>query len=309
MSTIGFISNSDCGRHDTGWGHPEHVGRLRAVTRALREEFELFAQLDHRESRHATEDELALAHDPAYVTLVRDLSAAGGGRLDADTVVSEGSWDAGTAGAGAVLDAIDVAFGNGPRRSFCAVRPPGHHALRGAGMGFCLFGNVALGAHYVRQRHGAERVLIVDWDVHHGNGTQALVQDTADIRFVSMHQWPWYPGTGAADDHGPHDSVWNVPLAAGLPRERYVSELLRAVDAASAGFTPDLVLLSAGFDSLAGDPLGGFTLELDDVERLTREMVSRANQWCGGRLVSALEGGYAPERLGAACVRHMGAMG
>jgi len=308
MSTVAFISNSDCGRHDTGWGHPEHVGRLRAVTRALREDFELFTRLDHRESRHANEDELALAHDPAYVAMVRDLAAAGGGRLDADTVVSEGSWDAGTAGAGAVLDAIDLAFGDGPRRSFCAVRPPGHHALRAAGMGFCLFGNVAVGAHHARQRHGAERVLIVDWDVHHGNGTQALVQDTADIHFVSMHQWPWYPGTGAASDRGPHENVWNVPLAAGLPRERYVSEFLLAVDAATKGFIPDLVIVSAGFDSLAGDPLGGFTLELDDVERLTTEMVSRADDWCGGRLVSSLEGGYAPERLGAACVRHMGGL-
>jgi acetoin utilization deacetylase AcuC-like enzyme len=305
MSTVAFISSSDCGRHDTGWGHPEHVGRLRAVTRALRNDFELFAALDHRESRHATEEELALAHDPAYVAMVRDLAHAGGGRLDADTVESEGSWDAGTAGAGAVLDAIDLAFGDGPRHSFCAVRPPGHHALRAAGMGFCLFGNVAIGAHYARQRHGVERVLIVDWDVHHGNGTQALVQDTPDIRFVSMHQWPWYPGTGAADDRGPHGSVWNVPLAAGLPRERYVSEFLRAVDAATTGFTPDLLIISAGFDSLAGDPLGGFTLEMDDVERLTREMVSRAGQWCGGRLVSSMEGGYAPDRLGEACVRHL----
>ena len=305
MSSVAFISNSDCGRHDTGWGHPEHVGRLRAVTRALRNEFELFAKLEHRESRHATEEELALAHDPAYVAMVRDIAIAGGGRLDADTVESEGSWAAGSAGAGAVLDAIDLAFSDGPTRSFCAVRPPGHHALRAAGMGFCLFGNVAVGAHYARRRFDAERVLIVDWDVHHGNGTQALVQDTPDIHFVSMHQWPWYPGTGAAEDRGPHGSVWNVPLGPGLPRERYVSELLRAVEGATRNFTPDLVMISAGFDSLAGDPLGGFTLELEDVALLTRELVSRAEQWCNGRLVSSLEGGYAPERLGEACVEHL----
>ena len=308
MNSVAYLSHADCGRHDTGWGHPEHVGRLRAIPRALRHDVELFHLLDHRESRHASADELALAHDPAYVATVRDLAQAGGGRLDADTVVSEGSWDAATAGAGAVLDGIDLAFGEGPARSFCAVRPPGHHALRAAGMGFCLFGNVALGAHYARQRHGAERVLIVDWDVHHGNGTQAIVEHTADIRFVSMHQWPWYPGTGAADDRGPHENVWNVPLPGGLPRERYVTEFLRAVDAAAAGFTPDLVLISAGFDSLAGDPLGSFTLEMDDVHQLTREIVSRAEIWCGGRVVSALEGGYAPDRLGEACVRHMRAL-
>ena len=308
MSTVAYISNADCGRHDTGWGHPEHVGRLRAIPRALREDFELFHLLDHRESRHATPDELALAHQPAYVASIEAIAEAGGGRLDADTVVSVGSWAAATAGAGAVLDGIDLAFGEGPSRSFCAVRPPGHHALRGAGMGFCLFGNVAIGAHYARARHGAERILIVDWDVHHGNGTQALVEDTADIHFVSMHQWPWYPGTGAAGDRGPRGSIWNVPMAAALPPDQYVTALLSAVDAAVQGFTPDLVMISAGFDSLAGDPLGGFTLEMDDVDRLTREVVWRAEQWCGGRVVSALEGGYAPDRLGEACVRHMRAL-
>lgn len=308
MNSVAYISHSDCGRHDTGWGHPEHVGRLRAIPRALRNDFELFHLLDHVEARHATADELTLAHDAGYVSAVRSMAESGGGRFDADTVVSEGSWDAATAGTGAVLDAIDLAIGDGPRRSFCAVRPPGHHALRSHGMGFCLFGNVAVGAHYARARHGAERVLIVDWDVHHGNGTQALVEDTADVHFVSMHQWPWYPGTGAAADRGPHRNVWNVPLPPGQPRERYVSEFLAAVDRAAEGFTPDLVIVSAGFDSLAGDPLGGFTLEMDDVDRLTREMVSRADQWCGGRLVSALEGGYVPDRLGEACVRHMRAL-
>ncbi|MDQ2666202.1 MAG: histone deacetylase [Gemmatimonadota bacterium] len=308
MSTVAYISSADCGNHDTGWGHPEHVGRLRAIPRALRDDMELYHLLEHREARHATPDELALAHYPAYVASIEAVAANGGGRLDADTVVSSGSWLAATAGTGAVLDGIDLAFSGDIPRSFAVVRPPGHHAIRNSSMGFCLFGNVAIGAHYARQRHGAERILIVDWDVHHGNGTQALVEDTADMHFVSMHQWPWYPGTGAAGDRGPHQNVWNVPLAPGLARERYVDGLLGAVDSATVGFTPDLVLISAGFDSLAGDPLGGFTLELDDFHRLTRELVSRAEQWCGGRVVSALEGGYAPERLGVACVRHMRAL-
>ena len=303
--TIGFISNADCGRHDTGWGHPEHVGRLRAIPQALRESLELLARLVHHESRHATEDELALAHDPRYVEQVRNLVAAGGGSLDPDTVASEGSWDAATAGAGAVLDAIDFAFGSGPRRSFCAVRPPGHHALRDRAMGFCLFGNVAIGAHYARRRHGAERVLIVDWDVHHGNGTQALVEQEPAIHFVSMHQWPWYPGTGPAEDRGLHDNVWNVPMRAGLPPETYVDALHQAVEAATSRFVPDLVMISSGFDSLRGDPLGGFTLEYEHIEQLTRFVVEHAESWCKGRVVSALEGGYAPERLGTASVRHM----
>jgi len=306
--SIALVSNSDCGRHDTGWGHPEHVGRLRAIPKALREEPELYSRILHVESRHATEDELAFAHDRAYIASVRDISAQGGGRLDADTVASEGSWDAATAGAGAVLDAIDMAFGDGPPRSFCAVRPPGHHALRASAMGFCLFGNVAIGAHYARRRHSAERVLIVDWDVHHGNGTQALVEDERDIHFVSMHQWPWYPGTGAAEDRGPHRNVWNVPMRALLPPDVYVGALCAAVDAATTDFVPDLVMISAGFDSLRGDPLGAFTLELEHVEALTRFLVERAERWCEGRVVSALEGGYDPDRLAAACVRHMQAL-
>jgi acetoin utilization deacetylase AcuC-like enzyme len=240
--------------------------------------------------------------------MVEQLAEAGGARLDADTVVSEGSWAAATAGTGAVLDAIDLAFGEGPSRSFCAVRPPGHHALRGSGMGFCLFGNVAVGAHYARANHGAERVLIVDWDVHHGNGTQALVEHERDIRFVSMHQWPWYPGTGAADDRGPLRSIWNVPMLASQPRERYVEAWMRAIDAATDGWTPDLLLVSAGFDSLAGDPLGAFTLEVEDFVAMTRDLVARAESWCDGRIVSALEGGYAPDRMAAAAVAHLKAL-
>ena len=306
--TVAYISHPDVGRHDTGWGHPEHVGRLRAIPRALRDEVELFHALEHREGRHATDEEIALAHEPAYIALIAAMASRGGGRIDADTVVSSGSWDAATAGVGCVLDAVDLAVGPDAMRSFCAVRPPGHHALRHVGMGFCLFGNAAIGAHYARLRHGIERVLIVDWDVHHGNGTQALVEHEARIHFVSMHQWPWYPGTGAAEDRGPHGSIWNAPVPAGRPPQEYVETFERAVDAATRDFTPELVLISAGFDSLRGDPLGGMTLEMEHVEALTRSMVERSRQWCGGRVVSVLEGGYAAERLGVACVVHLRAL-
>ena len=303
-----FISHSDCGRHDTGWGHPEHVGRLRAITRALRDDPELFHKVEHLEGRHATIAELELAHDPTYVRSVRIVAEQGGGRLDADTVASSGSWEAATAGAGCVLMGVDLAVGGVHPRSFSAVRPPGHHAVHNRAMGFCLFGNVAIAAHYARKQHGLQRILIVDWDVHHGNGTQALVESEPDIHFVSIHQWPWYPGTGAADDRGPHRSVWNIPMAAGLPRSEYVDALERGIDADTEKFVPELILISAGFDSLAEDPLGGFTLELDDFEALTRSLVARANDWCGGRIVSALEGGYAPDRLAQAAVRHLGAL-
>ena len=304
-----FISHSDCGRHDTGWGHPEHVGRLRAITRALRDDPEVFHNVEQVEGRHATIEELELAHDPAYIRSVRVIAEQGGGRFDADTVASSGSWDAAVAAAGCVLAAVDLSATGVNPRSFSAVRPPGHHAVHNRAMGFCLFGNVAIAAHYARNKHGLHRILIVDWDVHHGNGTQALVQNEPDIHFVSMHQWPWYPGTGAADDHGPHGTVWNIPKPAGLPRSEYVEALERGIDAATVGFVPDLILISAGFDSLAGDPLGGFTLELEDFELLTRSLVARADSWCGGRIVSALEGGYVPERLAQAALRHLGALG
>jgi acetoin utilization deacetylase AcuC-like enzyme len=304
-----FISHSDCGGHDTGWGHPEHVGRLRAITRALRQDPEFFHSVEHLEGRHASIEELELAHDPDYIRAVRQIVEQGGGRLDADTVTSRGSWDAATAGAGCVLLGVDLSMSGVHPRSFSAVRPPGHHAVYDRAMGFCLFGNVAIAAHYARQKYGIDRVLVVDWDVHHGNGTQALVQDEPAIHFVSMHQWPWYPGTGASEDRGPHGSIWNIPMAPGLPRENYRDALEAGIDAATKNFVPELILISAGFDSLAGDPLGGFTLEIEDFETLTRSLVARADAWCGGRLVSALEGGYAPERVAEASMRHLAALG
>jgi acetoin utilization deacetylase AcuC-like enzyme len=270
----------------------------------------LFALIEHVEGRHATVEDLSLVHDPQYTAALASIidRLTEPANLTPDTVVSPGSFAAATAAVGCVLDGVDRSLDGRSVRSLCAVRPPGHHALSDEAMGFCLFGNVALAARYARKRHGLERVLIVDWDVHHGNGTQALVERDPGIHFVSMHQWPWYPGTGAAEDRGPRGSVWNVPMPPGLAPGVYVDALLKNVDAATAGYTPDLVLISAGFDSLAGDPLGGFTLEVSDIVRLTREIVSRADAWCQGRVVSALEGGYAPERVGAACVAHLRAL-
>jgi acetoin utilization deacetylase AcuC-like enzyme len=306
--TVALISHSDCGTHDTGWEHPEHVGRLRAIPSALKYHPDLFDRLVHHEGRHATAAELALVHDAAYVARVQSLAEAGGGELDPDTIVSAGSWNAATAGAGCLLDGVDMLMDGRVTRGFCAVRPPGHHAVRDRGMGFCLFGNVALAAHYARAHHGVDRVLIIDWDVHHGNGTQALVEQEPSIRFVSMHQWPWYPGTGAATDRGPHGTVWNVPMAAGLSPATYTAALWAGVDAATQEWTPELVLLSAGFDSLAGDPLGGFTWTAADIASMSTELVARAEAWCGGRLLSALEGGYAPEQTATAVIAHLRAL-
>jgi acetoin utilization deacetylase AcuC-like enzyme len=303
-----LISHSDCGRHDTGWGHPEHVGRMVAIMRAVRNDYELFQAVEHVEGRHATIDELSLVHDRAYVASIQAICATGGGRLDVDTVASEGSWDAATAAAGCVLDAVDMALDGRATRSFSAVRPPGHHAVHDRSMGFCIFGSAALGARYARTVHGSERVLIADWDVHHGNGTQALVQDDPGIRLLSMHQWPFYPGTGASSDVGPHQNVRNVPMRAGLPPEEYVQAFEQSFDSMIADFRPELIILSAGFDCLAGDAIGGFTLEMDHIDRLTRFVTAYADDLCGGRVVSVLEGGYTPARLGQAVVVHMRAL-
>jgi acetoin utilization deacetylase AcuC-like enzyme len=276
--------------------------------RAVRSDYELFGLLEHVEGRHATADELALIHDPEYIESVRAICAAGGGRLDVDTVASEGSFDAATAAAGCVLDAVDMVLDGRATRAFAAVRPPGHHAVRERAMGFCIFGSVALGAMYARQHHGVDRVLIADWDVHHGNGTQALVQEDAGIRFLSMHQWPFYPGTGPASDRGPHDNVRNVPMPAGLDPNSYVEAFELSFDELVDGFQPQLILVSAGFDCLAGDAIGGFTLRMEHVDRLTRFVTSRADELCGGRVVSALEGGYTPLALGEAVVVHLRAL-
>ncbi len=307
MGRVAYVSHADCGRHDTGWGHPEHVGRLRAIPRALRLDLELYHALEHVEARQATPAEIELTHDPGYVARVRRMAESGGGHLDPDTPVSAGSWDAALAAAGCVITAVDLTRSGPVRRVFCAVRPPGHHALRDRGMGFCLFGNVAIGVHHAR-RSGVERVLVVDWDVHHGNGTQALVEGDPGVHFVSLHQAPWYPGTGLAGDRGPHANVWNVPRPPGLASEKYLEALREAVNQATEDFCPGIVIVSAGFDCLAGDPLGGFTLEPSELASFTTELVRAADEWCDGRLVAVLEGGYVPARLADAALSVMRAM-
>ena len=241
-------------------------------------------------------------HDAAYVAELGQLAERGGGVLDPDTTMSAGSWEAARRSAGGAVAAMEVAIGQG-RCAFSAGRPPGHHALRGAGMGFCLLGNAAIAAYHALSR-GLERVLIVDWDVHHGNGTQALVEREPRIRFVSLHQWPWWPGTGAADERGV-GNVWNVPRPEGLPPERYVADLWGAVAEATSGWRPQATIVSAGFDCLQGDPLGGFTLEPGHIRELTERLRALPGS---PPLVGVLEGGYIPSRLADGVIAQLGAM-
>jgi acetoin utilization deacetylase AcuC-like enzyme len=289
-----------CRLHDPGLGHPERPERIEAVLAALRAS-DMTAEVDWAEATPATRDQVERVHPTGYLDALERLARGGGGALDADTAMSRNSWDAALAAAGVAIGAVEQAMERGS--AFGATRPPGHHALAGRAMGFCLINNVVVAARHA-QRLGKARVLIVDWDVHHGNGTQALVERDPSIRYVSMHQYPWYPGTGAEDERGV-GNVFNVPRPPGLAREGYVRDLLTALDAALAGWRPDLLLVSAGFDSLAGDPLGGFTLEPEDMARWTTAFRARV---APAPVVSVLEGGYRLDLLAAGVRAHVRAL-
>ncbi|HSE27620.1 MAG TPA: histone deacetylase [Gemmatimonadales bacterium] len=284
--TVPVATHPACLDHDAGPGHPERAARLRAVLQALADEPAAVL----REAPPADRAALEAVHPAAYLDRVEALAAAGGGALDEDTSVVPASWAAVVGAAGAAMAAVDDALAGGA--GFAAIRPPGHHALADRAMGFCVVNNAVVAARHA-QRGGAGRVLVVDWDVHHGNGTQALVERDETIRFVSLHQSPWYPGTGAAEERGV-GNIFNVPRPPGLPPERYVADLWQAVQEATADWRPGLVLLSAGYDAMRGDPLGGFTLEPWHYA----EWVARLRALLPGvPLAGVLEGGYAPARL------------
>lgn len=289
-----------CRLHQAGAGHPERPGRIAAVLEALRSPA-LGASVEWIEAPPATRVPLERVHPAEYLEELEALAAAGGGALDADTALGPRSWESVLASAGVAVAAVERGVAAGT--AFGATRPPGHHALAEQAMGFCFVNNAVIAARHA-QALGRDRVLIVDWDVHHGNGTQALVEADSSIRFVSLHQYPWYPGTGAADERGV-GNVFNVPRPPGLPREVYVRDLLEAVDAALRGWRPALVLVSAGFDSLDGDPLGGFTLQPDDIAALTVALRERAGP---APVVGLLEGGYRLDLLAAGAAAHVRAL-
>jgi acetoin utilization deacetylase AcuC-like enzyme len=300
---ISLVTHPACLAHRNGPWHPEAPERLAAVQERLAAGLVGSGRGAWVEAPLAQRADVLRVHDPEHLRRLEALDRAGGGMLDPDTAMGPGSLEAALRAAGAAIRATENAMaGGGP--AFCPVRPPGHHATPGRAMGFCLLNNVAVAARVAMDRLGAERVLIVDWDVHHGNGTADAFRSEPRVRYVSLHQWPWYPGTGAAEDVGV-GNLFHVPRAPGLPRERYVADLLVAVDRALAGFAPTLVLVSAGFDALAGDPLGGFTLEPEDFASLTAAIRERIR---GAAFVSVLEGGYDLPRLAEAALLHATAL-
>jgi len=260
--------------------------------------------------RPATEDELLLVHTPQYLKLVRTETEAGRRTLSTgDTEVSSGSLSAALAAAGTVVSAVDAVVSGRARNAFCAVRPPGHHASQARGMGFCVFNNIAIGARYAARRHGVERILIADFDVHHGNGTQEVFWSDGSVLFFDTHQHPWYPGTGSPNETGEGKGrglVVNRPFPAGAGRDEILGAFRTELVPAADRFKPQLVMISAGFDSRAGDPLGQFTLADADFAELTALLVEIARQHARGRVVSVLEGGYSLDGLARAVGAHVG---
>ena len=297
--------------HLQGRQHPECPERFDAVVDGLRQA-DLLERLGRVESRDATEDELALCHTRDYLRIARRDVEAGHPYLSTgDTDITPNSWDVAARAAGGVLNAVDQVCAGKARNAFCAVRPPGHHATRSRGMGFCLFNNVALAARWAQRKHGIGRVVIVDWDVHHGNGTQDIFYEDGSVFFFSTHQWPLYPGTGRSDETGEgsgQGSTMNFPFPAGSGRAEILGAVRQALVPEMKRFRPEMVLISAGFDSRVGDLLGRFTLTDEDFADLTRAVMEIADESAGGRVVSVLEGGYSLDGLASAAAAHVAAL-
>jgi acetoin utilization deacetylase AcuC-like enzyme len=302
---VALYTHPACLRHQAGPGHPESPARLQAVLEALNDP--RFSALDRRDAPRATREQLARVHDAA---LIDDIFASapqeGFVRLDADTVMSPDSLEAALRAAGAVCAAVDALIDGDATRAFCAVRPPGHHATRNTAMGFCLFNNVAIGAAHALAR-GIERVAIVDFDVHHGNGTQAIFWSEPRVLYTSTHQSPLYPGTGTRAETGVGNIV-NAPLPPGSGSKEFRDAFIQIVLPALCSFQPLLVMISAGFDAHHFDPLADLNLDADDYAWATRELVDIAQKFASDRIVSSLEGGYSLTALRESTAAHVTAL-
>ena len=305
MTTL-LVTHPDCGDHDPGYGHPEAPARLAAVLTALKAPE--FAGLVRRQAPLGDEADIARVHGQTFSrSVMARVPQAGHAALDADTILSPRSGQAALRAVGAVTMAVDAVILGEAQNSFCAVRPPGHHAEPDRAMGFCLFNSIAVAARHAQAAHGIKRVAIVDFDVHHGNGTQAVAEEDPSLFFASSHQYPLYPGTGSAEETGVGNVV-NVPLPAGTEgarfRRAFESRILPALEA----FAPELLLISAGFDAHRADPLAGLELEDDDFGWVTERLAEAASRHAKGRLISVLEGGYDLRALAGSAAAHVCAL-
>jgi acetoin utilization deacetylase AcuC-like enzyme len=302
MTTL-LLTHPACLLHDTGYGHPERADRLRAIDDALAAP--AFKALKREEAAPADLAAIERLHPKAYVEMVRgSIPERDHKMLDADTIVSPGSWEAALRATGASLHAVDQVMAGKADNAFCAVRPPGHHAEPSRAMGFCLFNTVAIAALHARATHGAKRVAVVDFDVHHGNGTQTAFWSDRDLFYGSTHQMPLFPGTGALDETGV-GNIFNAPLKPGDDgddfRAAYETRILPALDA----FAPDFLLVSAGFDAHLRDPLANLRVLEPDFAWVTEKLLEAADKHCGGKLVATLEGGYDLEALASSAAVHV----
>lgn len=296
-------------RHDTGPGHPEMPDRYRVVMDALQGDKELWDSIPEIVPEKAAQGIVQAAHTKEHFRRVEGAFANGLDRLDADTVISMQSFDASMFAVGGAIAAVDAVMQGRARNAFVAVRPPGHHATAESAMGFCLFNNVAVAARYAQNKYQEiERVAIIDWDVHHGNGTQGIFYSDPSVFFFSMHQYPWYPGTGSRGETGQGKGLGttlNLPVRAFTRADAQIASFESALEEIAAGFKPDIVFISAGFDAHASDPLGQLQLEDRDYRSMTRTVMQWAGEQCSGRVVSCLEGGYNLRTLGGTVCEHV----
>lgn len=297
-------------KHDTGSFHSESPERLNAILNGLREN-RLLSVLQETHPRAAALEWIRLAHSDAYIDIVRRDTESGEEYLSTqsgNTAICKDSYEVALWAVGGLLSACDEVVSGRAKNAFCAIRPPGHHASQSRGMGYCLFNNVAIAARYLQKKHKMEKVLIVDWDVHHGNGTQDIFFKDGSVFFFSTHQWPWYPWTGSAEEIGIDEgkgTTLNVPLPAGSGDKDLIDAFENKLRPAADEFKPDVVLISAGFDSRTGDPLGRFRVTDTGYRRLTHVLLQIAHDHAEGRLISALEGGYSLEGLSKAVPAHI----